>query len=916
MRKFPNSYMGRRSRTSVTLISFLVITSLIASVAIFIDSNSVKSWEDDTNVGKVSMMVQGESVDTIADQIQNIQHVITTGIVETAKAYLRMDKNKIYTGSPDYGLNSSFLMVGQAYSLEDNFTTKFPNEFKIVEGRYPRNSSEIAIPKDDASVWAINIGRMMNYTHELNGEKRTVFCVGFFEVANNTLRATTTDAVAIVTPDVLNPETKETRVYIEVDKNVISSFDPRGSLTNLGRIEREILQLNPEASTYYKIVVNDYLETGVISYLNSLSAQRFRQISRAQSIILVSGMLAFFATRFNITMREKETALLSTRGASKVRQYRIVLSELLVLSLISGVLGIVMGASLAQIQMLSFFSNYLTPLNEVNSGVLITLDTIVFVIVMSILLPIFGYVSNQMIQTARQRKIEHGRVAKLVRGIKLVRWDIAIIVIIILLTLSPYSSMQMVENNSFLLTIFVLSPIVMFIAIASLLSKSLVFMTRIIAPVVGRLGGGFSSVIGVRSLDKTIRSSLPAVLILSLIFGIIFTNVVTADSIPATKVNDTRFIIGGDLSFSLKSEQANLWSNFSESVQKQQGVSGVSVVSIERLSISEGKEGLVEGVAINPLEYSHVGFTFDGISLDKSSQNGLLKQLDENPQGAILSSDIATEYGLSPGDSLRVFSIGGESETVEFNIIGVTSLISRPQVLGKPPLDAIEGQSRIWLNRNFIDSLVNINESDFTFLTIRTEHGINGTKLGQHVLEDLGFSSIIDEGWSAVSTEMGTYLHQENYILDRSVDNIGMLQMVFWLASTLLIYETSRQYLDSRRDTILDTVGATKRQLSKIHFSEILALILFAVIITLIFAPVLVTTSLKVSLIQYQNWAYVFAMDFFIHVNLAALLLISMILIAPSFVVISLLIRNEFKSDRLERLGELSQENGFDGGIF
>ena len=916
MRRFSNSCMGKTGRRSVTLISFLVITSLIASVAIFIDSTSVKSWKQTTDVGKVSMMVQGEGVEAIANQIQSVQHVVTTGIVETAKAYLRMDKNKIYYGSPDYGLNSSFLMAGQAYSLEDNFTTKFPNEFKIVEGRYPRNSSEIAIPKGDASIWAINIGRMMNYTHELNGEKRTVFCVGFFEVTNNSLRATTTDAVAIVTSDVLNPETKQTRVYVELDRNIISSFDPTGSLTNLGTIEKDIIQLNPEGARSYKVIVNDYLETGIISYLNSLTAQRLREITRAQSTILVSGMLAFFATRFNITMRERETALLSTRGASKIRLHGFVLSELLAVSLISGALGIVMGAALTQIQISSFFSQYPTPWNEVNSGVLITLNTVVFVMVMCIILPIFGYVCNQTIQTARQRKVEHGRIAKLVRGIKLVRWDIAIIVIIVLLTLSPYSNMQMVENNSLLLTIFVLSPIIVFIAIASLLSKSLVFMTRSIAPIAGRLGGGFSSVIGVRSLDKTVRSSLPAILILSLIFGIIFTNVVTVDSIPATKVNDTRFIIGGDLSFSLKSEQSNQWTNFSESVQKQQGVSAVSLVSIERISVSEGKEGLVEGVAINPIEYSHVGYTLNGISLDKSSQNGLLKQLDENPQGVILTSDIATEYGLSSGDSLRVFSIGTESETVEFNIIGVTPYIGRPQVLGKPPLVAVEGQSRIWLNRNFVDSLVNINESDFTFLTARTVHRANDTQLGEHVLADLGFSNVIDEGWSAVSTELGTYLHQENYIVDRAVDNIQMLQMVFLMTSTLLIYETSRQYLDSKRDTILDTVGATKWQVAKIHFSEILALILIAIIITLIFTPVLVTTSLKVTLIQYQNWAYIFPVDFFIQANLATLLFLGIILVAPSFVIISIVIRDEFKTDRLERLGELSQENGYDGGAF
>lgn len=916
MRPSSNLALTKNKRRSITLISFFLITSLLASVSIFIDSNSIQSWKDNTNTGEVAMMVQGDSLDTIADKIQNVPYVANTGIAETAKAYLRMDKNDVFVGSPDDPLDPMFLMVGQAFSLETGFVSKFPNEFAIVEGRYPQNSSEIAIPEADAQRWSIHIGRMMNYSHGLNEEKRTVFCVGFFVVANNSLRATTTNAIAIVTSEVLNPEIKQTKVYVDVDRSIVSIFDPVGSLERLGIIEKNILELNPEAARYYQIYISDFLETGINSYVDSLTVERYRQISRAQNIILISGMLTFFSTRFNISMREKESGMLVARGVSRRRYVRIILTELIALSISAGLLGLLAGSVLKQIVTLSIFNSNQSSMSIYCSSTLISLDTILFVVLTSILLPIFGYVSNEMVQSGKQRKVEHGRVAKLVKGIKMIRWDVTVIVVIILLTLSPFSNIQLIENNSLLLIIFTMSPIVLFLALASFLSKSLVLLTRIISGVAKRSGIGICSVLGIRSLDRTIRFSLPAILILSLIFGIILNSSAAAESIPVTKRYNSQFLIGGDISFSLDREQSDQWINFTQAVRLQEETAEVSLVSIDKLSLSEGKAGLVEYIAIDPIEYSHVGYTCNGISLDKSNQNGLLTQLQENPEGAILTSDVANGYGLSIGDTLRVFSFGIDSQTVEFNIIGIISTISRPQVLGRPPLESVEGYTRIWLNRNYLTSLVNLNDTDYTFLTVRTQSGVNGTQFGQYVLDDLGFTNIIDEGWSAVSTELDAYLHQQDYLLDRAIDSLQSFQMIFWLAVIVLIYESSRRYLDSTRDTILDTMGATKWQLTKIHFSEIIALILISTIITIIFAPVFVTTTLKLASIQYQDWAYRFPAELFIQIDIMSLLSLGIMALVPSFVLLGVLIYREFASDLTEKLGELSQENAFQGGSF
>ncbi|MHA1290916.1 MAG: hypothetical protein ACTSPB_26320, partial [Candidatus Thorarchaeota archaeon] len=151
----------------------------------------------------------------VVEDIKDITQVSQAAVAETAQAYLRMDKNSIYQGSPTDPINPMFLLVGQAYSFNTDFSQAFPTEFELAEGRYPENSSEIAIAEADADYWGIPIGRMMNYSHFLNSEKRTIFVVGFFKTSEDALRSVITDAIAIVTSEVLNPETVKTKLYID-----------------------------------------------------------------------------------------------------------------------------------------------------------------------------------------------------------------------------------------------------------------------------------------------------------------------------------------------------------------------------------------------------------------------------------------------------------------------------------------------------------------------------------------------------------------------------------------------------------------------------------------------------------------------------------------------------------------------------
>jgi hypothetical protein len=111
----------------------------------------------------------------VPPEIANTGAVTKIGLIETASAFLRMDMNDVYIGSLYDPQERAFMLEGNAYSPSSDFVKNFPNEFKIPNGRYPRNSSEIAISIVDAEGWAISMGRIMNYIHIKWYQENSIF---------------------------------------------------------------------------------------------------------------------------------------------------------------------------------------------------------------------------------------------------------------------------------------------------------------------------------------------------------------------------------------------------------------------------------------------------------------------------------------------------------------------------------------------------------------------------------------------------------------------------------------------------------------------------------------------------------------------------------------------------------------------
>jgi hypothetical protein len=885
--------------------------SLYTSAFVFIDSSSYPNWAQCTDVGPVAMRAQGEGLEQAYDDILNTSYVTEVGLVETANAFLRMDKNDVYIGSPDDPLNPIFLVVGNAYSLSDEFLRDFPNEFELVAGRYPKNSSEIAIAFEDALYWGIHIGREMNYTHTLNGIKRTVFVVGIFELSSeDPIRYVITDAIAIVTSDVLNPDGIDTLAYVNVDRSILSPVNPRASLELLNEIESKIASANPTGEPYSRFYVDNYLAHGIQSYIDNLNLERTRQVSRLQLLFPLSGIFAFLGARFNVMLREEIVDYQKMRGASRRRIVWSNMGELLALSAMASIIAIPASYLLSRVGWLS--EGYLVfGTKALDYPTLISLDTLAIVCFSVLIIPAIGYAAHIMMKGTVKIDSEKRRLARLAKNLKLLQWDLTIYSLIGILILVLYLGNQSISQNQALLLIANFVPIPLFLAVASLLTKGTLRLSKPISRVFGPIIGKIPASTGMRDISYNDRLAVPTVLILALVLSSVLVSSTLATSLVYTHQAQTRYLIGGDLSFRLDNNEVALWNNFSRIISDDENVLSVALVSMGLLSLSEGASGVIEFVAIRPEQYSHVGYTYTGVRLDYSSQSSLLNALEDNPEGAILTEDIASDYSLIPGDTLRVFSLGDEFLTLEFNIAGITEAIPRPLIIGQPTSNSIIGTSKIWLNRNYIGELMDLNATAETYLCARATEGCNTTDIGEYASTEFGTVILGSNQWSSVTSELNTFQSSVEYSSDRSLDSMISVCMILGMFVTFAVFQANRQRIDKEDRTILRTLGASKILLLKIRLAESFALIFLSLFFIVLFGPIYISNDLRSALLEYSTWSYIFPVAIFAYIDWSSFLLVCTLTLIPSIALILILTAIDSDASIGHDLGDLQNDHLF-----
>ncbi|MFX0055998.1 MAG: FtsX-like permease family protein [Candidatus Hermodarchaeota archaeon] len=833
----------------MTTFGLFLVGLMLLGVSIHIDTISLEIWDEAMNVGAIAMLIHGDGVESVVDEIRQVDGVVAAAITADAMSYLRMDTNEIYHG----GLFPDFLVTGQSYAISEEYLEAFPSVFQFLEGRLPRTETEIALELSVADYADVVIGDLMNYSIELNVGKRPVYVCGIYiQEIGNEIFDFYYHSTCIVLPELLNPNDLEYRVNIEIDRSSLSPFDPQGSLRRLRAIERSIVILYPgypEAASVPRFFVTDDLATGVEGYMEWIAEQRLAELTRLQASVLLGGLLLILTVRFYLDERRVEVQMLRARGASNRQIHTFLIRELIGLSAVAVIFALIIGVPASRIAVASVDFLVFHPIAITELPLLISLQTLIYAVFLAGLMPVVGYAASSPLESEkREREDEPGRLARFSRGLRLIRWDALIIILSLFFLASIYLGGTAIQENPNLILIQSLLPYPLFLGVASLAIKIMNQLGEGLAMVLARIKRGMPLVIGGRQATKEVRFAGPLILIIVLSLCISINNGVVASSLPQTELNHARFAVGGDINILLSDTMQHEWEHLDVYTRSHDSCAASSFVNVGRLYLSDGLQGRATFVAVQPDEYSHVGFDHFGASLDDSYLTPSLQELQANPSSAVITENLAIEYGLEIGDELHGFNLGDTETSSGFTILDIVPALSSPLILDDPDnaRDRTRvGISRIWLNVNYIAGLIDLHTNTDTYYCIRSTTETNSGELLEDIIGEVGIEIAYLGRRTSVGDAVESYLGQDTYIHDRAVDSLLTILTLPTIIGGILIYEATAEAKTRRQFGILKSMGAESSQLMSIHLAEIFVLAILSLIVFVLYGPLFIANSLE-----------------------------------------------------------------------
>jgi ABC-type lipoprotein release transport system permease subunit len=846
------------------MVCFLIVSTMVMGVTVYLDSVSMHTWNRLTDVGPHAMIAHGEDIENHVSDIENLPHVTKAAFTQDAIAFLRMDQNEVYQGG---GLAPDFMMSGRSYGLSQDYVESFPSVFNLLDGRFPETELEIAIPlrvADTANVW---LGAQLNFSHYLNGPKNPVFVVGVYvqEVGSRSVDYYY-DSIGVVLPSLLNPEQIEYRVYLDVERNLITSFDPLGSLSRLDVVKESILGLYPgypEEIRYSEFYVSNHLAAGVEEYVDWLNTQRIDQLARGQILILLASLLALLIVRYNFNERVQEIRFLLSRGASSFYANRIVYGDLLAVSMLASPLAIILGAMSSRIAISSVGFMVFSSSLFLSEPLLISLDTVITSLILGAALPTFGVLAYHILSPKeKETEKEPGRIARLTKGVRLIRWDLSIVLISSLLMAAIYVGGTAIRENPFILAVQPLLPIPVFLGIASLTSKAMSRAGSRLSGPLSRVFGKASASIGARRAGQDTSMTGPYTLVLALTLVLVINSAATSATLPNTQLKHTQFAVGADITFRLSRAMVSEWSDFALDVNAHALAEDGAFVATGTMYLSEGSQGSVSFIGVSPQEYSRVGYDHTGTRLEDSYMNQYMVELATSPTGVLISEDIAQEFQLQAGDTLRAFSLGTDGDSAEFNVIAVVPAAPAPMIPTTGSQVTV-GLARVILNIDYIATKIDLVEAATNYYCVRTAEDANSTILVEELSQSWGADQtthaiIYPDYWAGVSQVMDTFAAQPEYTMDRAIDSMVAMMSVGAVLGAATLYEVNLKRTRKREVALLKALGARSKNLLAAHLAEIVVLTILGVFVLIVFGPIFVANSLELSLARYRLWSYSF----------------------------------------------------------
>lgn len=869
-----NNHNGHsvRQRLVVTLICLTLATTLVSSISLYVDSASVDEWYEEIEIGPVSMMVSGEGIEDAINDIAEIPGVTNVSGLNSAHGYLTR-RNVVF----------GFERSGIVYSLSEDYIAKFPTTFTLIRGRWPQNETEIAIPVSLANQAFIGPGWQVNYSYGLSYSLSLLTVVGTYEQSSGDLYSHYYySSIAVVVRSMLQVNTTATRAYLNIDQTPLNPYDASGALRYLSNIGEEIRKLYPgypEELVYSGYNIYDYLSSGIRSYISWRTTARNEQIARAAGVILIDLLMVVLAVQYNLSDRKYESSFLRARGAHERRIESLIIRELVLLAGLSGLLGFIFGIITCRLALASTGYLKFDFTTIASLPLLLTQDTVLFIIIISFGLPLLAYIGLRFASAGRKRVDEgKGRLGKISKGLKIVKWDMGILIISLALMFAFYTSASSIQQNPIYSLILPYLPIPIYLAVGSLVMKGLQRVTNSFSKLLGKVLGKIPASIGVRRIGKTSRSAGLVIMVIVLAITLSWNNAIADTSLPETRENHAKFAIGGDLVFHLKKDQSVRWSEFIDNVTSREQTTSSTLVSMRKLFLSSGYSGTVDFVIMNPDEYRFVGYDHLGERLNESGLNQYLLQMVENPTSAILTKDLADDYQVSVGDSFRAFKTQSDTDYYSFTVLAIVEALTHPLIPESTYIHESEGYAvgsrLIWINSFYAAEKMNLVQDSYTYLTVASSDDCNDTELALDLLNTGGDEVIYGNDWATVDGELDSYATAILYKMDRSVDSMLTVASVFVVIGVMIVYAAESLQGRKRDVALLRSLGADGMTIARAQITELVFLILLSLGLLLLYSPLFVANSLIASISNYSSWSFIFPVPMFVTIPGVTLIIV------------------------------------------
>ncbi|MHA1909646.1 MAG: FtsX-like permease family protein [Candidatus Thorarchaeota archaeon] len=845
-------------RKGVSLLCIMLASAMAMGILVYVDSYSVHEWDRQMeSVGPVAMSAGGHNIENYVDRIRNFPDVLIAHPIEYSWGNVRT----LVIANPEDPWSSE--MWGRFASPSDEYYEGFPHAFPIIQGRLPENNTEITVSQTLIDYLTLSVGDRLNYTYNWETQDfRILDIVGVFEEQN-----TGGDywywydtPIAIVEPDLLDPQDDSVEVDIEVDRSVLTPFNPFGSVAYLLSIEESIRELDPyydPQQGYGNIWVDDSLLRAVSYYQSWQMGMRFGQLMRAGAVILLVGLVLFLTIRHNVNERRYENNMLMSRGASKSDVERRITKEVLWLAVVGSVIGLGVGVLFSRLGLAASGFFIFDPLKFFTEPFLISIESILISVFIGIGLPWATWMAYKFVYSTRKRVEEQeGKLQKFSRVLVFIRWDMMLLILSSLFLIALLSAGPIIQLVPLLSTII--------IALGSLSVKALRRGANPISKAMSKIVGILPSIVGIRRIGKSASSAGPAVLVLVLSMSVAWTYAIIGESLPATKLSQGRLAFGGDAAFHLGSNPTPAWSNFTTNVTNHELCAASTMVSSTNIRLSAGYGDIVDVLAINPTEFSFVGYDYTGSQLNGSDLAPLLSTLATTPAGAIITSDVASQYAVAVGDTLRGFAFDyeGAEEVFAFSIIGIADALTNARYTDTGTSDGTfpgyyweeVGFNTMWVNKEYLGSVISLANSTENILCVRTYPNSNSTQLVADVLDQGGSTLISSRDWASASYEVDYYISLTGYQIDRAVDTMLTIATSIVILGAFTIYAFEGLTARKREIALIRSMGGDQSVVVKSQIAEMLILLLAGLVLLLAYGPLHIANTL----LTYRSSYYIF----------------------------------------------------------